>query len=222
MKILFAIALTVCCLPTAPLRLFANPVVEKTLVRSAAREMNLEADPNYEQACFSMGRMTIDFASGEQGRPQTGFRVADPRGRRIAYDPETNMGQQEIPLAQAYLDCDENDETGELRECKDHIEICGPASGTYRIELSAAQSGKFSVSVSAASRRTRSESGYRTTISRAEWHGETKVQEHSVLLLHYSRESGAQITLTEAFSTSPTNRSQTANAGAIRKTRLAR
>jgi hypothetical protein len=197
MKILFVIALTVCCLPAAPLRLFANPAVEKTSVRSAAREMNREADPNYEQACFSMGRMTIDYASGEQGLPQTGFRVSDPQGRRIAYDPETNMGQQEIPLAQAYLDCDENDETGELRECKDHIEICGPVSGTYRIELSPVQNGKFSLSVTAASRRTPNGSSYDSTISRAEWRGETNVPEHPVLLLHYSRESGAQITLTE-------------------------
>src|SRR5262249_29173607 len=139
----------------------------------------------------------IDYASGQPGLPETAFRVTDPRGREIGYDPRTNRGWRQIPLAQAYLDCEENDETGELRQCKDHIEICGPVSGTYRIELSPMQSGKFSVTVSATSRRTRNESGYGTTASQAELQGETHGHEQAVLLLHYSRETATHVTLTE-------------------------
>ena len=58
-----------------------------------------------------------------------------------------------MPLAQAFLDCEENEDTGELRNCKGHIEICGPMSDTYQIVLSSAHSSKYSISVSARSQR---------------------------------------------------------------------
>src|SRR5262249_20990965 len=98
---------------------------------------------------------------------------------------------------QAYLDCDENGETGELRQCKDHIEICGPVSGTYRIELSPMQGGRYSVEVSAASKRTRTEAAHDVTTSRAELQSEIGEQKSAVLLLRYSREPRTHITLTE-------------------------
>src|SRR5215813_6927488 len=125
MKVFVLIALL--CLPLTPSQLFANPAIDgNSHLRSAARGMKEEADPTYDSACFSMGRMTIDYGSEERGLPTIGFRVTDPRGREIGYDPRTNAIRQQMPLAQAYLDCEENDETGELRQCKDHIEICGP------------------------------------------------------------------------------------------------
>jgi len=144
-----------------------------------------------------MGRITIDYESGDRGLPEMGFRVTDPRGREIGYDPRTNTGWQGMPLAQAYLDCDENEETGELRQCKDHIEICGPVSGTYRIELSPIHRGKYSVEVSAESKRIPTDSAYDVTTSRAELRSEIGNQKSAVLLLRYSRETGTHITLTE-------------------------
>lgn len=102
-----------------------------------------------------------------------------------------------MPLAQAYLDCEQNEDTGELRQCKGHIEICGPISGTYRIELSPVQITNYSLEVSAVSKRARSQSGYDVTTSRAELQSEIGEQEPAALLLHYSRETGTQITLTE-------------------------
>ena len=196
MKFFFVITLMFfCCLPLATPRLLANPKVEKSSL--AAREVQEEADPRNELACFSMGRMTIEYSTGEPGLPQAAFRVADPRGREIAYDPKTNAGQQEIPLAVAYLDCDENEETGELRQCKDHIEICGPLSGTYRVELSPVQPGNYSIQVSALSERTRSLSGLDVAVSRTEMQGTTQGHEPALLSLHYSREPGTQITLSD-------------------------
>jgi hypothetical protein len=196
MKVFIVIALV--CLPLMPSRLVANPGIEgNSHLRSAAREIKEEADPAYDLACFSMGMVTIDYASEERGLPKTGFRITDPLGREIGYDPRTNEVRQQIPLAQAYLDCEENDKTGELRQCKDHIEICGPVSGTYRIELLPMQKGKVSFSVSAASRRTHTESGNAVTTSQASWESEIGEQNPAVLLLQYCRESGTQITLTE-------------------------
>jgi hypothetical protein len=118
-----------------------------------------------------MGRMTIDYASGETGLPKAGFRITDPRGREIGYDPRTNRGWQAMPLAQAFLECEENDGTGELEQCKGHVEICGPVSGTYQIEVLPTHSCKYSITVSATSQRTRTEFGYDTTSSRADLKG---------------------------------------------------
>src|SRR5262249_27904425 len=119
------VALTACTLPVASWHLFAAVEVDEGgLSPPETRGIYVEADPEQEQACFSMGRMTIDYASGETGLPTVGFRIIDPRGREIGYDPRTNRGWQQMPLAQAFLDCQENEDTGELRSCEGHIEIC--------------------------------------------------------------------------------------------------
>ena len=167
-----------------------------SLSRPEAREIRDEADPQEEQACFSMGRIILDYASGEVGPPTIGFRITDPRGRTISYDPRINKARQEMPLAQAFLDCDENEETGELRHCKGHIEICGPISGTYQVEVLPTRNDTYSMNASATSKRTRNETGYGTTSSRADLKGEIFEQQPARLLLQYSREAGSQIKLT--------------------------
>jgi hypothetical protein len=92
---------------------------------AVGREMRQEADPRSdEQDCVSSGKMTIVYASNDSGVPNVAFQITDPRGRKIGYNPDTNRGWQEMPLAEAFLDCEQNDDTGELRECKGHIEIC--------------------------------------------------------------------------------------------------
>ena len=159
-----------------------------SLSKPEARELRDEADPEAEQACFSMGRITLNYASGEVGPPTIGFRITDPRGGTIGYDPRTNEGWQEMPLAQAFLDCDENEETGELRQCKGHIEICGPISGTYQVEVLPIRSGTYSMNASATSQRTRNKNGYHTTSSQADFEGEVfEHQPASVAALVVSR-----------------------------------
>ena len=101
-----------------------------------------------------------------------------------------------MPLAQAFLDCQENEDTGELRSCTGHIEICGPMSGRYQIVLSSAHRGNYSLSVSARSQRKRGGSGYEMTGSRADLKGDIRGQQTTVLVLQYSREAGTPITLT--------------------------
>src|SRR5207245_6196593 len=80
----------------------------------------------------------------------------------------------------AFLDCEENEDTGELRNCKGHIEICGPMSGTYQIVLSSAHGSKYSISVSASSQRKRDGAGYEMTGSRADLKGDIRGQEAAV------------------------------------------
>ena len=202
------VALTVCTLPVTSWHLSAAVGVdERVLSRPETREIDVEADPEHEQACFSMGRVTIDYASGETGLPKVGFRIIDPRGREIGYDPRTNRGWQQMPLAQAFLDCEENEDTGELRNCKGHIEICGPMSGTYQIVLSSAHGSKYSISVSASSQRKRDGSGYEMTGSRADLKGDIRGQEAAVVMLQYSREAGTSITLTGSENRHLTDRS---------------
>jgi len=196
MKFWILLALTASVLPPMPSRLLADQGLKTSPSSPEAREIRVEADPDHEQACFSMGRITIDYASREVGPPNVGFRITDPRGRQIGYDPRVNRGWQEMPLAQAFLDCEENEDTGELRHCKDHDEICGPISGTYQIDLLPIHSGEFSMSAWAASQRTQREAGYDTTSSRADWKSEMHELKPMVLLLRYSREAGTQLTLT--------------------------
>lgn len=155
----------------------------------------MDMDPANEQACFSMGRMVIDYWSGDAGAARPGFRLTDPLGRKIGYDPRTSTGWQEMPLAQAYLNCGENEDTGELANCTDHIEICGPISGTYRIELAPTQSASYVIKVLAFSQRTRTASAYEVTTSATDLAGTISGNEPAALLLHYSREPGTGVAL---------------------------
>jgi hypothetical protein len=197
MKSLPAIMLTFCVLALAANLFAASTIEARPHFRESPKKIQQELDPQNEQQCFSMGSMSIDYKNAEPGLPQLGFQITDPHGRRIAYDPQSNRASQEMPLAQAYLDCDENEETGETTNCKGHIEICGPISGTYRIELFTRHAGNYSLSVSAASGRAWSASGYDATTSHAQMRSDIDQQKSVVLLLHYSREIGTQVTLTD-------------------------
>ena len=196
MKFWVLVTLAASVLLTTASHLRAELRFDTSPSRPDAREIRDEADPEDEQACFSMGRITLNYASGEVGPPTIGFRITDPLGRRIGYDPRTNKGWQEMPLAQAFLDCDENEETGELRHCKGHIEICGPISGTYQVEVLPTRNGTYSMNASATTQKTRNETGYYTTSSQADLKGEVSEQQPARLRLEYSREAGSQIKLT--------------------------
>ncbi len=190
MKFWVLVTLAASALPMTSSHLRAELRLNTSFSKAEVREIRREADP------FSMGRITLHYASGEEGSPTIGFRITDPRGRTIGYDPRINKGWQEMPLAQAFLDCDENEETGELRHCKGHIEICGPISGTYQVEVLPTRSSTYSMNASATSQRTRNKTGFHTTSSQADFKGKVFEQHPARLLLQYSREAGSQIKLT--------------------------
>jgi hypothetical protein len=196
MKRLLVTTLILCSLPLVPTRLLAHAEIDThLLLKPSSKAIHVETDPADEQACLSMGRMLIEYSTGDAGAPRVGFRMIDPLGRKIGYDPRTSTAWQEMPLAQAYLNCEENEDTRELANCAGHIEICGPLSGSYRIELAPTQSASYMIKVLAFSQTTRTGSAYGETTSVADLQGTISGKEPTVLLLHYSREPGTRVEL---------------------------
>ena len=188
-------ALAISVLPLSASDPFATGPLGKPLVERIDPQIHDEVDPTELQWCYSMGQISLTYESGEVGAPKVGLRITDPRGRKIGYDPRTHKGWQELPLAQGFLDCAENEDSGELRRCAGHIEICGPVSGTYKLEVLPAQSGKYSINVSGRSHETWDELGLHSTASQVEVKSEIRKKAPAILLLRYSRETGAQIEL---------------------------
>jgi len=183
----------------SPSQLLADAgTVNRLVSRSEKREIQDEDDPKAEAACLSMGRLYITYESGDVGPPGVGLRITDPRGRTIGYDFRINKGWQEMPLAQASLDCDQNENTGELRNCKGDFEICGPVSGDYQLQVLPTRSGKYSIAASATGQGKTDESGYEMTNSRAELKGEIRAQMPELLTLQFSREAGTRIRLSKS------------------------
>jgi hypothetical protein len=153
-----------------------------------------EADPQDTQSCRAMGQLDISYLTEEPGAPRVGVIVTDPRNRRIGYDPITSKTWQELPLAEAYVDCEENGET--LRNCKATIHICGPVSGAYKLQVVASEAAKYSLVVSATSAETKDKRGAHATASRAEL-SSVAIEKRSrdALVMRYYREPGTNIEL---------------------------
>jgi hypothetical protein len=193
---LLASAVAISVLPLRASDTLAALGVDKPFpARAQVRGVHDEADPKDRQSCYSMGQISLTYESGELGPPKVGLRITDPRGRRIGYDPRANKGWQELPLAQGFVDCDENEESGEAKHCAGYIQICGPISGTYKIEVLPADSGQYSIQASGTSQETRDARGFHSTDSRIELKSEIQKRTPETLLLKYSREAGTQIEL---------------------------
>lgn len=195
---LLVFLLTLSAVPLTASREFPALADKSLQARAETREIHDEVDPTEQQSCYSMGQINITYESGEVGPPGVGLRVTDPRGRKIGYDLGANKGWQELPVAQAFFDCDENEDTGELRHCAGHVQICGPISGTYQVEVLPTHSGRYSISASGRSQDIRDERSLHSTGSQVELKSEMWEQKPATLLLQYSREAGVQIKLTRS------------------------
>jgi len=196
---LFLSALAISVLSLAASNTFATLGVEKPFpARIGAREIRDEVDPTDQSACYSMGQISLTYESGEVGPPNVGLRITDPHGRKVGYDLRADKGWQELPFAQGFFDCDENQDTAELRHCTGHIQICGPISGTYKLEVLPAKNGKYSIRVSSTSQETPSQFGFHSTDSRAELKSKIQNLAPEVLVLEYSREVGVRIKLSRS------------------------
>ena len=165
------------------------------MARSPLRQIRDEVDPTDEQSCESMGQIGITYETGNAGPPNIGLRITDPRGRKIGYDPRAPKVWQELPLAYGFVECSEiDDETG-LEHCAAHIQICGPVSGTYMLEVLPTQNSTYSISVMGTSESKRDQAGPHSTASGAHYNGEIRKQSPEVLTLNYSREAGTRISL---------------------------
>jgi hypothetical protein len=163
--------------------------------RSPLHQIRDEADPTDQQSCESMGQMGIVYETGNAGPPNIGLRITDPRGRKIGYDPRTPKVWQDLPLADGFVECNELDEKTGLKHCAAHIQICGPVSGTYKLEVLPTQNGTYSITAMGTSESKRDQSGVHSTASRAQYRSEIRKQSPEVLTLSYSREAGTKISL---------------------------
>ena len=175
-----------------PMTAGANrPSLRESSVQPDIRD---EADPSDTQSCRRMGQLEISYRNEESGSPRIGVIVTDPRGRRIGYDPVASKTWQELPQADAFVDCDENGE--ELRNCQATIQICGPVSGAYKLQVVAAENAKYSLQVAGTSAETIDRRGVRVTASHAEI-TDISIERRSrdPLIMRYYREPGVNIQL---------------------------
>jgi hypothetical protein len=179
-----------------PIFAFAASHVIRTTESSTIKrvqEVHDEADPNDAQACYALGRLDLSFRTEENGPPAVGVVIMDPRGRRIGFDPVESHGWQELPKAQGFIDCDTPDAQN---SCLGIIQICGPISGTYKLEVIARQTTEYSLQISGRSQEVRDRLGLASTSSQAD------VQRvaipkgtRDILLLSYSRDPSSKIAL---------------------------
>ena len=150
-----------------------------------------EIDPDDTGDCVALGELEIVFRADNNGLP-IGVVLTDPRGRRIGFDPLTKRAWDAFPVAQGYINCDD---LGDADGCRGVVQVCGPISGTYKLEIIAPQTTAYSVSISARSKEAfdgnnlqscRSEAALKNVAIRA--------QSRDIVLLNYSRYPQAKIT----------------------------
>jgi hypothetical protein len=164
-----------------------------------------EADPSDMQSCRSMGQLQISYLTEQAGAPRVGMIVTDPRGRRIGYDPVTSKTWQELPQAEAYVDCEENGDN--VRNCQATIQICGPVSGAYKLQVVAAETAKYSLSISGKSAEVSDRRGVHSTVSHTELSSVAiEKKSRDALIMRYYREPGVAIELLRGDSRLARNR----------------
>jgi hypothetical protein len=157
----------------------------------ASYEVRDEPDPSESQSCFALGRLDITFQTEKKGPPSVGLVMTDPRGRRIGFDPVQKEGWQELPQAQGFIDCDAPGGEG---ACRGVIQVCGPISGTYKLEVISLEAAEYSVSISGRSEEVRQQHGLHSSRSDTELK-DVSIQKGSreVLLLDYSRDPNSKV-----------------------------
>src|SRR6202035_3874680 len=129
--------------------------------------------------------------TNNSGPPTIGIVLTDPRGRRIGFDPLTQHGWQELPEAEASIDCDASDGK---QTCSGVVRVCGPVSGTYKLEIIAQESSHYTVSFfarsgEAGSGETLRSSNPRHTVSNIT----IRKASRNVISLNYSRDPALKI-----------------------------
>jgi hypothetical protein len=156
-----------------------------------AREVQDERDPNDAGNCVALGELDIALHTNNSGPPTIGIVLTDPRGRRIGFDPLTKHGWQELPEAEASIDCDASDGK---QTCGGVVRVCGPMSGTYKLEIIAQETSHYTVSVFAQSEETGSGQNLRSSNSRRNVSNITiRKGSRNVISLDYSRDPALKV-----------------------------
>lgn len=160
--------------------------------KAGSRGVVEELDAGNEADCLSMGELDIVFRTANSGPPHVGVVLTDPRGRRIGFDPVTKDAWQSLPVAEGYINCDDLDGTN---ACRGIVQVCGPVSGSYKLELSAQKATVYSVNVSARSKEIAENGGIHAYRSQTELKDVAiRGRARDIVLLNYSRDRDERVT----------------------------
>jgi hypothetical protein len=155
------------------------------LAESSIPQQVDELDPGDSTDCLSLGALEVVFRTDNHGSPNVGVVLTDPRGRRIGFDPLTKRAWDAFPLAQGYIDCDDGDGRG---ACRGVIQLCGPLSGRYKLEVIARQTTAYSLTISARSKEVLDRGGLQSSHSEDDLNNVAiRARSRSIVLLNYSR-----------------------------------
>lgn len=101
-------------------------LVNVSVGNTSPRNVVGELDPDDTGDCLSLGELDIVFRTDNNGPPNVGVVLTDPRGRRIGFDPVIQHAWQALPIAQGDINCDD---LGRTNSCQGIVQICGPISG---------------------------------------------------------------------------------------------
>ena len=107
-RIVMMLILLMVIIPT-PARSHANFADVPSLAGTRIRDVLDEPDPDDNGDCLSLGELDIVFRTGNDGPPDVGVVLTDPRGRRIGFDPLIKHAWQALPVAQGDINCDDLD-----------------------------------------------------------------------------------------------------------------
>jgi hypothetical protein len=179
-------------IPT-PARSHANFVHVPSLAGTRIRDVLNELDPEDIGDCISLGALDIVFRTGNDGPPSLGVVLTDPRGRRIGFDPITKRSWQALPVAQGDINCDD---LGRPNTCWGIVQVCGPISGTYKLEVIAPTTTAYSVSVFARSKDVLDGNSLQSHFSKTDLNNSAiRKGSREVVLLHYSRDPRKNVTV---------------------------
>jgi hypothetical protein len=151
-----------------------------------------ERDPDDTSACLSLGELDLVFRTKNSGPPHVGVVLTDPSGRRFGFDPLTKHAWQALPVAQGDIDCDD---LGRTNTCLGIVQVCGPISGTYRLEVIALQTTAYSVSVFARSKEVLDGSSIQSHHSKTDLNNiAIRKRSREIVLLRYSRDPQENVT----------------------------
>jgi len=178
-------------IPT-PARSHANFVHVPSLADTRIRDVLDELDPDDTDDCLSPGELDIVFRTGNDGAPNVGVVLTDPRGRRIGFDPLIKHAWQALPVAQDDINCDD---LGPMNTCWGIVRVCGPISGTYKLEVIALKTTSYSVSALDWSKEVFDGNSLQSHFSKTDLNSlAIRKRSRQIILLHYSRDPQENVT----------------------------
>jgi hypothetical protein len=190
-RVVKILTLLMVIIPT-PARRHANFADVPSLAGTRIRDVLDEPDPDDNGDCLSLGELDIVFRTGNDGPPNVGIVLTDPRGRRIGFDPLIKHAWQTLPVAQGDINCDD---LGRTNTCRGIVQVCGPISGTYKLEIIALKTTAYSVSVFARSKDILDGNSLQSHFSKTDLNNSAiRKRSREIVLLRYSRDPQENVT----------------------------